>query len=472
MPEGKSNTPETPFATRASARVTVLTSACAAVCLAWASAASAQDSPLDLLKAYIEVDTVNPPGNETRAVEFFGKILDAAGIPYEMAESAPGRGNLWARLEGGSEPALILLNHTDVVPATRESWDTDPLKAVEIDGMLHGRGALDMKSTGIAELEAFLALHRGGRKLNRDVIFMATADEEAGGDFGAGWLVKNHPEAFAGAGFLLNEGGSGREIAGHRVFGIEVAQKRPYWLRLTATDEPSHGSVPHVTSAPTRLIAALQRIHDQPFPPRVTDHVRDMFLGYSRVFPEQYRDQLRHIDQAIKDPAFLADFQAKYPELHALLGNTCSITVLEGSNKINVVPPVASAELDCRILPDQDADEFLKGIEQRVADDHIEVEKMLLFGAAESSSDTGLYRLLEQVTKEHYPDVDVLSVVASGFTDSHFFRDLGIVSYGYAPFVITPDVMASVHGNNERLDISTFNEGVEMLTEIVNDFTR
>ena len=434
--------------------------------------AAAQNSPLDRLKAYIEVDTVNPPGNEARAVEFFAKILDEAGIPYETAESAPGRGNLWARLEGGDEPALILLNHTDVVPATRETWDTDPLEAVELDGMVHGRGALDMKSTGIAQLEAFLALKRSGRRLSRDVILMATADEEAGGELGAGWVVQHHPEAFAGAGFLLNEGGAGREIEGQRIFQVEVAQKRPFWLRLTATDTPGHGSRPLVTSATTRLIAALQRIQDQPFPPRVTRPVREMFDAFSGVFPEAERDALRHIDEAIADPAFVASFQATRPDLHALIRNTCSITVLSGSNKINVVPPVATAELDCRILPDQDADEFLAAIEQRIADDHIRVEKILLFGAAESSSETRLYRVIEQVMQKHYAGATVAPGVSAGFTDSHFFRDLGIVSYGFVPFVFPSEVLGSVHGNNERIGIATFNEGVQLLTEIVDAFTR
>ena len=437
-----------------------------------ATSIHAQPTPLDLLKAYIEVDTVNPPGNETRAAEFFGKILADAGIAYETAESAPGRGNLWARLEGGDEPALILLNHTDVVPATAQTWDTDPLKAVEIDGKLHGRGVLDMKSVGIAQLEAFLALHRSGRPLTRDVIFAATADEEAGGQLGAGWIVAHHPEAFEGAGFLLNEGGSGLEREGRIVFEIEVAQKRPYWLRLVATDEPGHGSRPRSTSATTRLIAALQRIQETPFEPRISDQARSLLEGYAEFVSEDFREPLENIDEAIKDPAFLARFQEQWPGLHALIRNTCSITTLTGSNKINVVPPIASAELDCRILPDQDAAEFLAGIRERIADDHVRVEEIMLFGAAESSSDTKLYRLLEDVSRDHYSGASVLSSVLIAFTDSHFFRDLGITSYGYAPFVITEDEEGSIHGNNERLDIATFNEGVAMMTEIVDAFTR
>lgn len=426
--------------------------------------------PLDRLKAYIEIDTTNPPGNESLAVEFFAGIFDAAGIDYETAESAPGRGNIWARLEGGDQPGIILLHHMDVVPATPEAWDSDPFEPVTLDGKLIGRGALDTKSLGIMHLEAFLALHDSGLPLDRDVIFMATADEEAGGMFGAGWLVENRPDLFEDVGFLLNEGGRGVSAGGRTYFVIEVAQKRPFWLRLTATDEPGHGSRPLPTSATTRLVGALNRIQESPFEPRVTPQVRQMFESISAYSEEAWQEPLRNIDAAIRDPAFLRRFQAEQPGLHALLRNTCSITVLTGSNKINVVPPSASAELDCRILPDQDADVFLEEMRKRIDDELITVEELMLFSPAESNSDTGLFSLLERASKSHYPGAGVFAAVASGFTDSHFFRDLGITSYGYAPILISEEDARTVHGNNERLAIDTFEQGVEMMTEILKDF--
>jgi acetylornithine deacetylase/succinyl-diaminopimelate desuccinylase-like protein len=438
--------------------------------LALAAGANAQTTPLDRLKAYIEIDTTNPPGNETRAVEFFAKIFDRAGIAYETAESAPGRGNIWARLKGGEEPALVLLHHMDVVPATAEAWDTNPLEAVVKDGELIGRGALDTKSLGIMDLEAFLALQRRHEPLNRDVIFMATADEEAGGYFGAGWLVEHRPEIFKNVGYLLNEGGRGSRQGDAISFSIEVAQKRPYWLKLTATDEAGHGSRPLPTSAPTRLIAALQRIQSTPFEPRVIELVREMFTQLAPYMGEEWRKPMLDIDEAIEDPAFLARFQAAQSGLHALLRNTCSITMLSGSQKINVVPPTASAELDCRILPDQDAAAFLNAIRERIADDHIKVEELMLFSPAQSSSDTTLYRQLGAVIKRYYPTAGIVTSVTGGFTDSHFFRDLGIASYGFSPVIVPEDAARSVHGNNERIGIATFNEGVEIMTELVRQF--
>ena len=192
------------------------------------------DAAPDRLAAYIRVDTTNPPGNATRGVEFLGAILREAGAAYDMAESAPGRGKLWARLQGNGKPGLVLLHHIDVVPADASYWSVDPYAGVTKDGYLYGRGALDMKALGIMQLQAFLALHASGKQLKRDVLYVATADEEAGGFMGAGWLLENRPEIFRDVGYVLNEGGGGRRFGTDTVFFVEVTQKVPVWLRLKA----------------------------------------------------------------------------------------------------------------------------------------------------------------------------------------------------------------------------------------------
>ena len=209
-------------------------SALVIVCLLAARSAPAQapapalqeDEAVRWLQSYIRVDTINPPGNEAAGVQFFKAILDAEGIPYETAESAQGRGNIWARLQGGDQPALLPLHHMDVVPANKATWHTDPLSGEIKDGYVYGRGALDTKSSGILHLAAFVALHGSKTTLNRDVIFAdGSADEEAGGFFGVGWLVKNRPELFKGVGYVINEGASGQIQGGRTQFGIEVTQK-------------------------------------------------------------------------------------------------------------------------------------------------------------------------------------------------------------------------------------------------------
>jgi acetylornithine deacetylase/succinyl-diaminopimelate desuccinylase-like protein len=442
------------------------------ICVLMAATASAQvragalqDEAVAWLQAYIRVDTINPPGNETAGVQFFKAILDAEGIPYETAESAPGRGNIWARLEGGDQPALMLLHHMDVVPANRASWHTDPLSGDIKDGYLFGRGALDTKSSGILHLAALVALHRSKASLNRDVIFMATADEEAGGFFGVGWLVKNRPVLFKGVGYVINEGGDGRVHGGRTQFGIEITQKVPYWLHVTARGEPGHGSTPRTTSSVMTLIGALERLRQHQFAPRIVPAVAAYFKGIAPAASPAWRERYADIASAIRAPGVVAELHRDDPSLHTLIRNTCSITRLGGSDKINVVPPAAWAEIDCRLLPDQDPKLFLAEL-GRVLGDDIQVEVIMGFTPAVSSPDTELYRVLEAVCRQHFPDAPVVPSVLGGFTDSHFVRDLGITAYGFTPVVIPLEDAGSLHGNNERISVENVRRGVTMMLEI------
>lgn len=425
-----------------------------------ASAQSIEDEALAWLQAFIRIDTINPPGNESRAVDFLANILDAEGIPYETAESVPGRGNLWARLEGGDEPALIMLQHTDVVPANLKYWTTDPLSGEIRDGYLWGRGALDMKGTGISQLATFISLHRAGVPLNRDVVLVATADEEAGGFFGAGWLVKEHPEIFEGAGLLINEGGNGQETEEDIVFSVEVTQKVPVWLRLTAVDTPGHGSMPNASSSVTRIVDALGILREKPFEPRIVPAVDRMFQSLSESAEPEWVDAYANIAGAVREPGFPEKLQAHSAFLHALTRDTCSITRLSASNKINVVPPEAWAEIDCRILPDRPSEVFVEELRELIGSTGVEVEVIMAFTPAVSETNTLLYRAIEDVTSERYPGSRVMPSVASGFTDSHFTRDLGIASYGFDPIVVPEAEFSRIHGNDERVNVEAFRRGV------------
>jgi acetylornithine deacetylase/succinyl-diaminopimelate desuccinylase-like protein len=425
-----------------------------------AHAQAIEDEALDWLQAYIQVDTMNPPGNETRAVEFIGNILEAEGIPYQTAESAPGRGNIWARLEGGDEPALILLQHTDVVPADPNYWTTDPLSGEIKDGYLWGRGTLDMKGTGISQLATFVSLHRAGVPLNRDVILVASADEEAGGFYGAGWLVEHHPEIFAGAGLLINEGGYGKQSAKELIFNVEVTQKVPVWLRLTAVDTPGHGSMPNATSSVTRIVDALSILRANPFPPRIVPAVDAMFQSLSLSAAPEWEEAYSNMANAVKEPGFLEKLQKYSPLLHALTRDTCSITRFEASNKINVVPPEAWAEIDCRILPDRPSEIFVNELREMIRDTGVEIEVIMAFTPAVSATNTLLYRAIEEVTAERHLGSRVMPTVASGFTDSHFTRDLGIPSYGFDPVVVPETEFTRIHGNDERISVAAFKRGV------------
>ena len=428
------------------------------------------------LANYLQIDTINPPGNESRGVDYLATLLEQAGIRYETVESAPGRGNIWARLPGDSingqpkKPALVLLHHIDVVPANRQHWSFDPLSGEVKDGFVYGRGAIDTKGLGIAQLQAFLALAASGKKLNRDVILLATADEEAGGFFGAGWLVENRPELFRDVGYVLNEGGSGRAFGDRVAVLVEVTQKVPLWLRLTATGRPGHGSAPQMQTSVTRLIRGLKRVSETEFPVRVIDPVATMFEGLAPYQSAAGQIAVPNIREAVNDNDYLLELKLQNPGGHALLRNTCSITTLQGSAKINVVPAEAHAELDCRLLPDQDPEAFLQELTAIINDRNINIEKLMGFTPAVSRTDTPLFRALQEVADEVF-GAEVIPTVAGGFTDSHFFRDLGITSYGYSPFAFAPDEFTGVHGNDERLAVEQLRRGVKIYYRLLQKFT-
>jgi acetylornithine deacetylase/succinyl-diaminopimelate desuccinylase-like protein len=433
-----------------------------------ASKAKALDDEAVLwLQEYLQVDTVNPPGNESRAVDFYAKIFKEEGIEFSSAESAPGRGNIWARLKGGDKPALILLQHTDVVPANMNFWTRDAFSGEIHDGYIWGRGALDMKGTGISQLAVFLSLHRSGVALNRDVIFLATADEEAGGAFGAGWMVENHPEVFEGAGLLINEGGSGYQANGKIIFGVEVTQKVPVWLRLTAIDTPGHGSSPRPTSSVTRIVEALHLIKENPFQARIIPEVERIFKSDSKSMEGELSDKFFNIKESIELEGFLEELQEYSASRHALTRDTCSMTRMGGSSKINVIPPEAWAEIDCRILPDRPAEEFIDTFTDLVKDTGVEVEVIMAFTSAISPTDSDLFKAIEEVTADLYPNSSVVPSVSTGFTDSHFTRDLGIASYGFNPLIAKGDEFSGIHGNDEKINESAFRQGVQDLKKII-----
>ena len=434
-----------------------------------ANTQSLEDQAVLWLKEFIKIDTINPPGNESKAVEFYKQIFDSEGITYNIAESAPGRGNIWARLKGGNEPSLILLQHTDVVPADPKYWTTGPLSGEEKDGYIWGRGALDMKGTGISQLVTFLNLHRSNAPLNRDVIFLATADEEAGGYYGVGWLTKNHPEIFKGAGLLINEGGSGESNDKETIFSVEVTQKVPVWLRLTTIDTPGHGSMPNASSSVTKMIGALNTLKNHSFEARIIPPVDAVFSSMSLSADAEWAESYADMSLAIKEPGFLEKLQKYSPSQHALTRDTCSITRIGASNKINVVPPESWAEVDCRILPDRTSDEFILDFKSALSEHDVRVEVIMAFTSAVSSSNSRLYKAIEKITGERHPGSRVMPSVSTGFTDSHFTRDLGIASYGFDPIIVPEKEFTRIHGNDERVSVEGFRRGVRDLLAIISD---
>ena len=415
----------------------------------------------DWLSKFIRVDTVNPPGNEARACEWLGRILDAEGIPYETVDPGNGRTSLIARLagDGSRGKALILLNHTDVVPFERDQWTVDPMGGEVRDGYVWGRGALDMKSQGIMELISFLIHHRMGLPLTRDLIFMAVADEEAGSTYGIEFLDREHPELLD-CEYVINEGGGGStEALGveRNTINIGVSEKGPVWLTLRARGRPGHGSVPHDDNAADHLVRVLGRVLAWKRPYIITPEVQEYF------------DQLHAAGILDRAPtrAVLVELAENNPRLKSILMNSISLTMLTAGVKHNVIPAMAEATLDCRLVPGYDAEKFIDELTRVIADPRVEIERVFVASTPTTSTHTELYEVMVRESKRVLEDVLVLPSVSSGFTDSHVFRRRGVASYGFVPTLTGPSDQGRVHGNDERISIENLRIGTQIMHQVV-----
>ncbi|HXE57350.1 MAG TPA: M20/M25/M40 family metallo-hydrolase [Gemmatimonadales bacterium] len=433
------------------------------------------DEAARLLGEYLRIPTVNPPGRETEGARWLQAVLRREGIEAEILESAPGRGNLYARLRGtGRKRPIVLLSHIDVVPAVPARWTVDPFAGAVRDGHVWGRGALDMKGQAVVQLVTLLALKRRGVPLSRDVIFIANADEETGST-GADWFTTHRAELVRDAEFLINEGGENRLGADGRTvyYGVAVTEKVPCWVRLTARGTPGHGSRPTPDNPVARIARALGRIAAYETPLQVTPPVRQFFRDLAaREADPRRRAWLADPDAALRDPAAVAFFTSDL-YFNAILRNTISITGMTGSNKTNVIPPEASAELDIRLLPGVDPAAFLAELRRVIADDSIEVTRLSPDRRATSSPLEGpLIDAIRRAVEALEPGALVTTPMLTGYTDSYYYRRLGIAAYGLEPFRLTEADDRGVHGNDERVSLANLRFGVEFFYRVVEDVAR
>jgi acetylornithine deacetylase/succinyl-diaminopimelate desuccinylase-like protein len=423
----------------------------------------------DLLSKYIKINTSNPPGHEIEAARMLkGKFL-SAGIPATVWQPAPGRGIVAARLHGigrkGS--ALILLSHMDVVPAVAKQWHVPPFSGKVEKGYVWGRGAIDDKGPGVIAAMAMLAIKRAGILLHRDVLFIATGDEEAGGKQGAQWFTEHESNIFSDARYLLNEGGGILRLpGGKRLYEVSVTEKTPLWVRLLASGPAGHTSDPPPETAVTHLVRALARLIDY----RTRIHVMKRVAEEYRVRAELGRGPHGWLDLAasLRDPAFARKFLA-VPEQNAKVRDTIVPTVLSASMVTNAIPATAYADVDCRLLPGEDPMNFVRTLDKVINDRSIKTLVLLDFASTASPTKSALMSAIE--TLAHRTDkATVVPIMIAGFTDSRYFRRHKIVSYGFVPLELTPAEAHGVHGVDERIGIEQMGGAIRRMVELLEIF--
>ena len=437
----------------------------------------------ELLSGMIQIPTVNPPGDEAvlarwlvdrlRDEDIEAKMIP---IPSRQENGASSRAAVWARLPGtGEKRPLVLLSHLDVVTADASEWERDPFSGEIRDGFVYGRGALDAKGVTAVQVMALLELARKKVSLDRDLILLATPDEESGGTEGAGYLVQNRLELLGDAEFLLTEGGSIKpaqpglsgEDASPAIWGVTITEKSPCWVEVLTRGQAGHGSAPRTDAAVPRLVAALDRVRRAESRVRVLAEVEAMFLALAATAPPEDRAGFISLSKSLaEDSAFTRRFMAE-PSYNALVRNTLSITVLEGSTQTNVVPSVARAELDIRLLPGERCEDFVTALDEVIADSGVETRILLSFESRSSPANTDLYDAIKTVAHRRDPSALVVPRMIGGFTDAHYFREQGIVSYGFTPRWLTPRESSGIHGVDESISVENLGMGVETLIEIV-----
>lgn len=409
---------------------------------------------LEFLQTYIRIPTVDPPADTRKAAELFKTDLESHGFTPKLYPSGPdGKTILIVRLAGRdrTKKPLLLMNHFDVVPVDRAAWGAiDPFGAEIKDGIIWGRGALDMKGVGVMQLTALILLKDLGIVPERDIVMLCDPDEEAGGEYGIRWMVKNHRDEID-AQWVIDEGGFGSRDAlamepGKLIFGIAVGEKHLLWVRLHAKGTAGHGSQPIADNANLILLTAIQK---------------------ALAIPTTNRPNAT-VDEMIRSTGGLAS--NKY--INAIHQNTISLTTLKAGVgdplKPNVIPSVSEATLDCRLVPGANSDEFISEMKARINDPRVTVELINHSDdAGESPTDTEIYKAMRTALLAHNPSATVTPMLVPYGTDSNVLRKLGIPSYGLIPMVLDTATLATMHSDAERIPVDEFFKGLRIYFDLL-----
>lgn len=433
---------------------------------------------IEHLKAVLRMDSSNPPGREGRVAAYVAGVLNGAGIETEIVEAVPGRGRgmVVARLcatDGRREEGLLLSAHMDVVPAAPERWTHHPFRAVEDDGFIWGRGAIDMKHMLVQALMTMVVAKRRTWKLKRDLVFAAVADEEEGCEKGSLWLVQNRPELVRAKYCLTEVGGFTLHVGKRVVVPVGVGTKGFAWVRVMAKGEPGHGSLWDPRAPTARLLRALSKIKDGVLETRLCGPAAAFLAAVADVLPFPQSLAVRMLTfeslvprmlQVIPDPE-----QARY--FRAITHDTVAVTMLKAGQKENVLPEEAWAVLDVRVLPGRRVQETFTYLRDLLGPD-VECELLRFAEPTETRWPSPVWQIICEVVEDSLPGARVVPYLVSGFTDAIAYSRLGIQTYGFAPVFLPPDLKFSAlfHGVDERIPVDGFKWGLRALIEVVRRY--
>ena len=436
---------------------------------------SAEAEAVAHLQTLIRFDTTNPPGNELPLANYLTEALARDGIESRLLVPAANRAAVIARLKGnGKKRPVMLMAHMDVVGVEREKWSCDPFGGVVREDYVYGRGAIDDKGILAANLVAMLMLKRNvvdaGVELERDIVFLATADEETGGACGIKWLVDKHRDLLD-VEFAINEGGRTRVIeGGRRYLAIQTAEKISHMVTVTARGPAGHSAIPLEGNAIFHLGRALARLADYREPVTLTETTRRFFAGLSRMWPiELERDAMASIisdnpAEAARGEAVLANI----PVLNAVMRNGISATKLTGGVAGNVIPAEASAVLNVRTIPGQRVEDVVERMRACVPDPGISFHIAAHTGEAPASDpNSAMFEALADAARELDPELTVVPYLSTGGTDSAYLRRIGIDAYGILPFPMRQEDEERMHGHDERVPIESLYFGTRLIYESI-----
>jgi len=428
------------------------------------------------LSDLVRINSVNPPGNEAAVAKYVSAIFQKDGISNEVLEMAPGRSIVVARLQAGPLPdssnALLLVAHQDTVGVDASKWTVDPFSATIRDGYLWGRGAIDDKAMLAANMATMVQLKRSRARLARDVLFLATDDEEQGGSASIKVAIQKYWDKIACA-YALNEGGRVIIKDGKvQYVGVQASEKVAYNVIVTATGSSGHGSLPKPDNAVVHLAAAVEKLGTYQVPAQPSTIVLRYFEQLSKIEDDDIAKWMRALEQPQRADLAVNHLAAESPMWNSMLRDTIAPTMLQAGVRVNVVPSVATANLNVRMLPGHSIEELMGQFVKIVNDPQIKFQLGPDPGenAPPSDLDSPLFKTIERLTPQEFPGAVTLPFLGTGATDSASLRLHRVQAYGLEPFPMVEDDSSRVHADNERMPLDGFHKGVIFLYHVVADF--